>query len=179
MLGRLLHPCHHEHDVCAAAPTETYPVSVSKRVLRHCLVIDEGAIPGATVVEHIAVAGADNLGVVSGHLGAWQVQITPDTTPDQEGDLLDGDNPTAKRVADFESWVRHEFVYRQSGEGSSYRHRRRSLNTRSTPAAASMTQTVTAVWCPRTVWTTKNVTVARKINAKSNGATTRVARGDS
>ena len=92
---------------------------MSQRLLRYFLVVDKGAIPGATVADHIRVVSADDLGMVPRDLGAWQVQVAADTTTDQKWHLFDRDDAAAQCVVDFQSWLRHEFGMRDRCEGSS------------------------------------------------------------
>ena len=106
-VGRLGVLGQQEHQLRAAAPAQPHAVAVNDGVLGDLLIVDERAVPGVAVAQHVLAGGMHDLRVVAGDLAAQQPEVIALATADGERVLVDRHQPAARAVGDLEAGVRH------------------------------------------------------------------------
>src|SRR5579872_6469525 len=84
------------------------------------LVVDERAVARLPVFDDEAAVFLDDFGMIPRHLAAGEAQIVGLAAPDAKRILGDRDDPSAKRVGDFQPGVGHgkPGFYQLTGAGS-------------------------------------------------------------
>ena len=94
-------------EIGAAAAAEPDAVARAQLALGDRLAVDERAVARLAVAQEVAAVVGHDLGVLARDLAAAEPQVVRLAPADRERQPVDGDDPLAEHVADFEAGIRH------------------------------------------------------------------------
>jgi hypothetical protein len=97
-----------EGQVGAAAASQPDTVAGLQLALLDRVTVDERPVAGVLVAQQVSAVLAHDFRVLAGDLAAAQPEAVGFATPNREGRPVDGDDPFAEHVADFEARFGHD-----------------------------------------------------------------------